>query len=292
MVEYSNYRQYVTHNRLFNIFFSTTVAIIISVVLGLLLHQTGFITSNWGVAAIIILLSIPMIIFVKEYQKYEGVIAYHYQWSDCFHGLIDQRAINQDYGKTHNIYDWKQFFAENNPDGRWNYHVNTKYMERLAISRNNILVGIANEYADKRGHIESMIRNTEEEQSNIKLKLQGQLRELESLERKLSTEHPGAQQYHLECERRNCIARINEMYDELTACTQRINNHEAELESHDIAFVAQSNRVKQDYEIRSNKYAKIAIKQIAKNGLKYEVGSLKKPDYWISNPMKGAKYEI
>ena len=287
MIEYSEYNNYITHNRMFNIVFSTAIAIITSVLLGLFLNHIGIINRDWGILAIIILLSVPVVVFIKEYSKYEGVIAYHYQLSDYFHGLIDRRVINRDYGKTHNIYDWKDYFSKNHPDGRWNYNVNTKYMERLAISRNNILTAIADQYAENRSIVEKNIQNLEEEKSEIVRRIRLEQSLLGEIESRLSAVSPSAKQYYLGCEKKKCLIRLDEENEKLTNCSQSINEETDKLKRHDVAFVAESNHIKQDYEIRSNKYAKTATKRIAKNGLKYEISSLKLPDYWITNPTKG-----
>jgi prefoldin subunit 5 len=259
----------------------------VSVIAGFIFYQAGLVQSQWAVPVILLLLSIPALTFIKEYSKYEGVIAYHYLLLDICHGLLDRQMINDDYAKTHNIYDWKEYLSDNHPDGRWNYHVHTKYMEQLAGARDKLLAGVAKEYGENCSRIKKTINNIEQEKANFERRLTRKESMLVEIESRLKNTAPGAMRHHLFRKRKMQYLAIEETHNEILARTQRIDALEDELQRYVIAFCAENRCIEQDYKTRSDRYARIATQKIEKNGLKYEINALKPVDYWINNPMKG-----
>lgn len=286
MIEYSAYQNYINHNRTFNVLITTTFAILFSVLIGILLYNIGFINSDWGILAILLLVSIPAVTFIRELSKYEGVIAYHYTWADAYHGLRDRALIAEDYGKKHNISSWKTYLSENKPDGRWNYHVDTKYMDKLAMSRNNILIEIAKEYTETRASLVKTAKDIKSQSDKARedlVAINARIANVDSL-RKITP--PGATQYDLDCRKKILSSRKNTIREVILELDIAMHAAEEDIKKHDYAFIAQKNRIAEDYKIRSDKYTRIATKAIRKHGLKFEIAGLKLPNQWINNPIE------
>ena len=286
MIEFIQYQDYIAHNKTFNTVFATSVASLLSLFLGILTYNIGWLKENWGALIAIFLVAVPVIIFIRESTKYEGAIAYYCIWKDKIHGLRDRKQINEDYGKQHGINDLKVYLKEHEPDRRWNYHVYTKYMERLVSSRNMVLTKIAEEYAEKRSELNKEINNTNEQIGQIVSTRELKFDELETIKAKLAKAKTGAQEFHLENQLKSKQSEIDSLSSQKTQLKCQVNTLEDELRRYDIAFVGQKSKIEQDYKIRGDIYARTAIKTIEKHGLKYEVDPLVLPNYWIINPTR------
>ena len=286
MIEFKQYQDYIAHNKTFNRVFATSVASLLSLLLGILTYNIGWLKENWGIFITLLLVAVPAIIFIKESTKYEGAIAYYCIWKDKIHGLRDRRLIKEDYGKQRGIKDLKVYLKEHKPDRRWNYHVNTKYMEWLASSRNMVLIKIAEEYAEKKSELNKEVDNANEQIGQIASTREIKLDELETIRTKLAKAETGAQKFHLENKLKTKQSEIDSLNLQRTQLKCQLNNLEDELRRYDIAFVGQKSKIEQDYKIRGDMYARIATKNIEKYGLKYEVDPLILPNYWIINPTR------
>ncbi|MBQ1373253.1 hypothetical protein IIY66_00400 [Candidatus Saccharibacteria bacterium] len=283
MIEYSQYSNYIAHNKTFNIVFCTAIAILIDLFTGILLYNLGVMNGSWSIFIVFVLVIVPIIVFIVESTKYEGAIAYHCIWKDIYHGRIDRKLINQDYGKQHGIKNWKVYLREKEPDGRWNYHVYTKYMEQLVVSRNALLVKIAEEYAEICSGLKKDLDNTNEAIGKVSLQIRTSEDKLGEISKRLSRAATGAQKFYLEGERKTERNKLEALIEEKVDLKIRINSIEDDIRRHEIAYISQKSKIEQDYKIRSENYARIATKTIEKNGLKYVIDSLMAPEYWINN---------
>ncbi len=286
MIEFKQYRDYVLHNKTFNVVLMTSIAVIMSLFIGVLVYNLGWMRGNWSLVIIVFLVSIPVIVFIRESTKYEGAIAYYCAWKDKIYGLRDRKSINKDYAKQHGIKALKKYLKEHGADGRWNYHVSTKYMERLTSSRNILLTKITEEYAEKRSELSKEIDNINERLKQNTMILEVRNRQLESAKAKLVKAETGAQEFHLEKAIESKQSEIDSLNEQKTQLKCRGNDIEDELRRYDFAFIGQKSKIEEDYKIRSDTYTRIAVKTIERYGLKYEVDPLALPNYWIINPTR------
>lgn len=271
------FERFRKHRVNFNAFFSTTIAILVSISLCALFIKMGLYSrSNPDVYVVsFIIAAIPVVTFLASYAPHKLRPAYYETWRDRYRARKDKRKILEQFARQYNIPNWKEKIDEIKIDKRWNFHANTKYMDLLAYERSVALNDLRRENAQKIEEINKKIFESEKAVGFAKIDLDDAGKKVIETDHLLRTakssgevykqrnDYRQATEHEKSCEKQLCDAEYNLEKDRETK--KKIG------EVYDKCFLD----IVRFYNARYLKYMEIAIDKINKvNGLRYTVDGM------------------
>lgn len=281
---FQTYSNFKSHEHNFNTFFSTSVACVVSLLIGGLLAPTNFFNSTNSWFVFLLLVVFPMIVFVAVAGEAEFRTAYYKTWQDKITGKIDQSKILKRFAKQYKIKNWRVKVDQIDADGRWNFRADTNYMHRLTEQRDLLLSEAYEEYIDLIKRQDSVIIEAKRVLSNMYVELEAAKGAKAIVKGYLDDAKSSGEKYK---QRRDYDQKV--VAHSLSAEAKidaEYQLEEAEKEKKTI-FDNYKNTVYQIKTIfygRYSRYTEYAIKKINKiNGLKYTIIDMPSTESWLNN---------
>ncbi len=282
MSRLKHYNSFRLHGHLFNLLFSTSIAVAISLLLGEFLNEweifpkyTGSLSGFW------LLIIIPIAVFVAGAANSEVRVAYFRTWHDLLRSRLDQKKILKQFARQYNISNWRIRINHVDTDGRWNFRAETPYAEHLANQRDLLLNQIYQDYLENLN-----LLNTET--THAKRNLKDAENELEVAEKLLHNTEKLLEAAKTDGEIYVQRQKYNRLLGKVRDCKEVVNHRQHDLkliEDAKNALVADlrevNYRVTKVFESRYEKYTERVVKKINRiNSLKYHLVGMPKVAAW------------
>ena len=278
---FPSYEKFVKCAHNFNVFFATTVAVIVSVFIGTLLASWNFFNQPITVAVFIALVAIPLVVYINTSLNSELRTSYFTAWCDRIAGRFDQNKILKQFAHQYKIPNWRSKLQEVEVDGRWNFHAETNYMHRLADQRDLLLSQIHQDFTKQETVQKQIIIEAHRaivDRSIVYEEAKQKENDFRGLINKAKS--PGEtfrQRRRLEVATEDRKAKEQAVNDE----RHYLRSLEQNLEKLRDDYNSVVYRVCKIYYQRYVRYTEYAIKKINKiNGLRYSIVDLPSPEKW------------
>lgn len=271
---FENFRR---HRRTFNVVFSTTLAIILSVTIGAVLAWIKAIHWNNPDAVVIILILVvfPIIVFLAVSENTKLKPAYYETWKDRRMGRKDRKKILEQFARQYKIKDWKTKVHNITADGRWKFHANTKYMYVLARERDQALSDLSKEYIKKCEDVNIIIMQSEKDIAGLQLQLEFAEDEQKQRTKRVDEAKSSREVYQQRRDFEDSRRRVAEVEQQLNAEKYDLKTHIEAKNNLDKLYRRACGDIEYFYYDRYSKYMEIAIEKINKiNGLRYVVDDM------------------
>lgn len=286
MSRLKHYNSFRLHGHLFNLLFSTSIAVAVSLFLGELLNQWFiFRDYNGSLSGFWLLIIIPIIVFAAEAANSEVRLAYFRTWHDLLRSRLDQKKILRQFAKQYNISNWRIRVNHIDTDGRWNFRAETPYAEHLANQRDLLLNQIYQDYLDNLNLLNIEVVECERTLGDAKNSLETAEKLQHNTEKLLASAKTDGEIY---VQRQ----KYNRLLTKVHACQEIVNHKEHDLklaEDAKNALVADlrevNYRITKIFESRYEKYTERVVKKINRiNRLKYHLAGMPKVAAWTTSP--------
>ena len=275
---FTTFANFEQHEKSFNTFFATGIAIAVSLLVGGVLAVTGVFDRGETWFLFMLLVLIPIVTYVATAGNSEFRTAYYKTWRDMMKGRRDQYKILERFARQYNIKDWQTKLEGMDADGRWNFHADTDYMHFLTEQRDLLINKIYAEYITLVEKQDREIRDAQKALRDAEIELNVAEKKEESAKELIKDAKTPGEIYK---QRQVHALRI----DERRICQRNLNttqfelkNQEASREKLDEMYDAVVLRVIVVYYERYSKYTERAVKKInAVNNLKYTIVDMPSP---------------
>ena len=278
------YDNFESHDRAFNAFFATSIAIVASFLIGGFLASIRFFNNSyaWFVAAILIVT--PVIVFVAVANEPEFKTAYYRTWKDKISGRLDQRKILEQFAKRYKIKNWHTKLESMEADGRWHFHADTNYMHRLVDRRDLLISQVYQEYLKRNNELKKAIIAASKNFEDACTELQFAESAEANAKKMLEVAEPPAGIYNQRQEYGAILKRLNECMKNRNEANRIVQTLRQETNQLLDDFKETIYRIVKIYYIRYSKYTELAIKKINRiNGLKYAIMDMPEPRIRLNN---------
>ena len=284
------YQGFIEHEHGFNTFFATSIAIIISAIIGNTMSSVGFFKQVNACLAILPLVAFPIIVFVAHIGESEIKTAYYKSWRDKITGKVDQRKILQRFAKQYKIADWHIKPENIEADGRWNFHADTRYMRELIDQRGLLLSNIHQDFASAVSAKNDEIITAKEAVSNANIDLINETNIKKNIEELLKSAKSYDEKYQQMCKRDAEIKKINSLEKAKNEAEHDLEKREQEKAAILKEYKNTVYRVKKIFYNRYTKYTESAVKKINRvNGLRFEVLDMVDDVCWENKSLEREK---
>lgn len=283
MSRLKHYNSFRFHAQLFNILFSTSLAVAASLFLGELLYQWQiFRDYNGSMSGYWLLLIIPITVFMVEAANSEVRVAYYRTWHDLLRSRLDQKKILRQFARQYNISNWRIRINHVEPDGRWNFRAETPYAESLAKQRDLLLNQIYQDYLENLHILETEVLRCKRNLKDAENTLETTEKFLRNTEKLLTVAKTDGEIY---VQRQ----RYNRLLSKVSEAKAHLNHKQHELKLAEdaknalIADLREVNyRVSKVFESRYEKYTERVVRKINRiNRLKYHLAGMPKVAAWV-----------
>lgn len=271
------FEEFRRHRRTFNIVFATTLAILLSIMIGATLVWIKAIRwNNPDVIVIFVaLVAFPIIVFLAVSESTKLKPAYYETWKDKKMGRKDRKKILEQFARQYKIEDWKTKVYDITADGRWKFHANTKYMYVLARERDQVLSDLSKEYIKKNEDAIRTITQSEKSIANLELQLRSLEDERKQKEKRIEEAKSSGEIYQQRRDFEERCRKISETEQQLSTEKFDLKTYIEMKNNLDKLYYRSYNDIKNFYYDRYSKYMEIAIEKINKiNGLRYVVDDM------------------
>ena len=260
----------------FNIIFSVSVSVVVSVFIIGLITYLGFAKVPYCWVAYSVLVFLPVVVYaIARTQSTSYKMAYYKKWVDKFLGVLDRRVILKDFMQKYEIDSLKTKVKDVKADGRWRFKVSTSHVRGLITEKNTILLHLEND----RIHAEKLLDVIIEKQQKIlkdeeadEEKLQTKKRILDNLLEEAKT---AGEIFKQRRDLEEVQKKLNDAKKRLNDATYELNVAKKEKDEAIKSFENAEKRTKDYYYLRYQNYTSLAIKKINEiNGLKYKIDDM------------------
>ena len=157
MATFQTYQNYANHGRTFNAYFLTFLSVFTSIMTGMFLYNVKVLDSNNAGWILTILIVVPILIFVANWNNYSLRIAFYKTWKDILQGRVDRKKLLKEFARTYRVKTWRKKVEHIEADGRWNFKANTPYIRSLTEERDSWVSLLYQECIDKVADIDKQI---------------------------------------------------------------------------------------------------------------------------------------
>ena len=265
------------HRVNFNAFFSTTIAIIVSIALCALFIKMGlFSRSNPDVYVVGAIIAVsPVVTFLASYAPHKLRPAYYETWRDRHRARRDKKKILEQFARQYNIPNWREKIDEIKIDKRWNFHANTKYMDLLEYERSVVLNDLRREKAKKIEDINKIIFESEKSVGFAKIDLADADERVKATSKLLNDAKSSGEVYKQRNDYRQSVEHKNMCEKQLCDAEYNLEKTKETKKRIEEVYSKCFLDIVRFYNARYLKYMEIAIDKINKvNGLRYTVDGM------------------
>lgn len=264
-VEYSD--------RKFNIIFSVSVSIAISVFLIGLVTFLGFanVSFCWVVYALLVLM--PVVVYaIARTQAASYKMAYYKKWQDKILGILDRDKIFKAFKQKYNVNSLKARASELRVDGRWHFKISTSHVRGLITEKNAILLHLEKERINKEEMLDEIIESKNNFLENEKTENRALDNEAKATKSLLDKAKTAAAVFALRNDYGVVLKKLSESNKRINDATFEVNVAKRRKDEAVLEFENAVKRTKDYYYLRYQNYTKSAIRTInSVNGLKYTI---------------------
>ena len=282
MVTFQTYQNYANHGRTFNTYFLTFLSVLASILVGMFLYSIKVLDINNAGWVLTILIAIPVLVFIANWNNYSLRIAFYKTWKDLVHGRVDRKKLLREFARTYHVGTWRKKVEHIKADGRWNFKANTSYIRSLTEERDSWISLLYQECIDKVTDIDKQIIAAKNNNDNDNRDLYLATQVANEAESMLSNAKSAAETYFQR--QKVAMRRTAKKNPEQNALNSRHSIHALRIERKNLIddFYQSATRIIDSYNGRYEKYAESAVKILNKiNNLHYEIQSI--PEYSLDN---------
>ena len=272
MAVFQTYQNYANHGRTFNTYFLTFLSVLTSIMTGMFLYNVKILNSNNAGWILTILIAVPILIFIANWNNYSLRIAFYKTWKDILQGRVDRKKLLKEFARTYHVRTWRKKVEHIEVDGRWNFKANTPYIRGLTEERDSWISLLYQECIDKVADIDKQIITARNHNDNNNRELNLATQTANEAEDMLSNAKSAAETYYQR--QKVAIKRTVKKDFEQNVLNSEHSIRALQIERKNIIddFCQSATRIIDSYNGRYEKYAESAVKILNKiNNLHYVI---------------------
>lgn len=272
MAIFQTYQNYANHGRTFNTYFLTFLSVFTSIMTGMFLYNVNVLDSNNAGWILTILIVVPILIFIANWNNYSLRIAFYKTWKDILQGRVDRKKLLKEFARAYRVRTWRKKVEHIEADGRWNFKANTPYIRSLTEERDSWISLLYQECIDKVADIDKQIIIARNHNDNNNRELNLATQTANEAENMLNNAKSAAETYYQR--QKVAIRRTVKKDFEQNVLNSQHSIRTLQVERKNIIddFYQSATRIIDSYNGRYEKYAESAVKILNKiNNLHYVI---------------------
>lgn len=285
MSKLPHYNAFRTHALVFNTLLTTSLVVALSILVGKILKYVLKL-DQWDLGGLFwILAACTIIVFFAQILNPELRIPYYKAWEDMFYGRKDQKKILRQFAKHYKLSTWKIRLNKVEPDGRWNFHVDTPYVVQLSNQRNILMNQVYQDYLEALTTANQHLLRCQSALKAATIKYET-CQELKALTDSLLEDAALNEEVYVQRQKQHRL--ILQLRDHTIIINQAKRDLEIAKEKKQAViddFTEVSYRITKLFDLRYEKYTNRAIKKINRiNQLKYRLPEMAQLEKWANHP--------
>lgn len=269
------YDNYKTSEHSINVLLVTACSSTASLIIAALLWYFNLLPPDLSAVTGFILIIIPVIVFIASLKNIEFHIAYYRSIADKIMGKIDCHKILKQFARQYHLKKWRHHIEDVMVDGRWKFHIDSRYVHHLIEQRDYLLSNIYQEYQGLLATCKEklIIGQANIENCNTELKLANDMKKI--AEDALADAKTPGERYQQKQTKIQAMQTICRLEQAKNVAIQQVKILQQTIQDLINEYRHIADNIDAIYQARYSQYTAIAIKKInLVNGLKYQITNM------------------